>query len=94
MAKNQSKQDTPVTLKLSERATLAACVAAIGIAFALMGVFFTASWLFFLLFLTDLVVLVSGKLSDTTKRFTLFISVTGAAVALVFAFASRPWIFQ
>ena len=89
-----TKAQPTQTLRLSERATLAVCVAALGIAFALMGVFFTASWLFLLLFLTDLAVLVTGKLSDTTKRFTLFISVTGAAAALVFAFASHPWIFQ
>ena len=81
-------------LNLPERATLAVCVLVIGTAFALMGVFFTFSWIFFLIFAADLTILVAGKLPDTTKRFTLFVSVAGATLALAFAIASHPWLFR
>jgi hypothetical protein len=94
MPKTQNKQATVSNLKLPERVTLAVCIVAIAAAFALMGVFFTFSWMFFLILIADLAVLVTGRLSDTTKRLTLFISVIGAVVALLFAIASHPWIFR
>lgn len=93
MPKTQNKQATVSNLQLSERVTLAVCIVTIAMAFALMGVFFTLSWMFFLILIADLAVLVTGRLSDTTKQLTLFISVIGAVVALLFATASHLWIF-
>jgi|GEM_PF-6537318 len=94
MVKPRNTQDNTAasTLKLLERITLAICVVTIGAAFALMGVFFTVSWLFFLIFIADLTTLVIGRVPDITKRLILFISVIGAVLALGFVMASHPWL--
>ena len=94
MSKNKNEQEPISTLRISERATLAACVIAIGAAFALMGVFFTFSWIFFLILIADLTLLVIGRAPDRPKRFTIFISIIGAIMALLFTIASHPWFFQ
>lgn len=91
--KNQKSKDT-YNLTLTERVTLAICVVVIAAAFALIGVFFMFSWAFFLIFITDLALLVSGKIPDATKRFALFVSVVGAILALLFIVTSHPWLFR
>lgn len=94
MSKTKNNQDFSPILKLSERVTLAICIVAINAAFAFMGVFFTFSWVFFLILLADLALLVAGQLPDIFKRLTIFISIVGAIVALLFVIASHPWLFK
>lgn len=94
MPKAQNNQPSQSDLKLTERVTLVSCIITIAAAFALMGVFFTLSWVFLLIFIADLVALSINKVPSNSKPLLLFISIIGAVIALLFVAVSRPWVFQ
>lgn len=81
MPKTQSKNDYTT---LTERIILASCAAAIGLAFGLLGFFYTFSWAFLVVLVIDLVVLVRGKLAETMKRLVMLVSIVAALLAIFF----------
>lgn len=81
---SKTKLQSSNNLTLVERATLVSCATAIGLAFGFLGLFYTFSWAFLMILLVDLIVLVKGTLSETTKRLVVGVSVIAALLAISF----------
>jgi hypothetical protein len=90
------QQKTTSNLQKSERITLSASVAVIILSFILIGTpYFTLSWAFLLIVMVDLIVLMGNAQSETVKRLVLFLSVTAAFFAALFAASAYfPWLFH
>jgi len=92
---SKTQKNTP-NLQKSERITLATSAAVIVLSFILIGTpYFTASWLFLLIVVVDLIVLMGNAQSETVKRIVLLLSITGALFAAWFTSSAYfPWLFQ